>query len=88
MNKKQIIICGILIIVLINSVNARGGGAVYGCDIDFHNIWSSKFFFSNEDANIYALKLGYNFMVGCFTKGYNFGRVTYHEKPISGTHYY
>ena len=85
---QKIIVAGMLIIILLSiSVNSRSGGA-FSCDMSKYKIWFYKARLSNEDANIYALKERYGFMIGCFERGYNFGKVTYHDKAIGGTHWY
>ena len=86
--KKIILLFGITMILLINIVNARGGGAAYPCDDTSYWTWFQTKKISNEIANIHALTKGIGFMMGCFPNGYNFGKVTYHEKAISETHWY
>ena len=88
---KTLILIGILALVLANVSYARGGGGV-ACyyNYEFHQKIDNGIFLNLTQTEInveYLLMTKQCFGKGLYIK-YNFGKVVYHQKAISGTHWY
>ena len=91
--KKIILLVGIIGILLISFVYAKGGGVAYPCY--GHNNVDPREIIKNYEPfgrNVYYLNaMSFVQKRGCFPN-YNFGKVTYHEMAlgygVDKTHYY